>query len=91
MQISMLLRLKHCLRSHIESTSHNEFPSLPFPSLPFPCQTPAMQAIPGVACVAGIEREGKGSLGAMETRGTRKEGGKETPARGPLYFLLLTC
>ena len=33
---------------------------------------------------------GKGVLGARETQGAREEGGRETPARKPLFFLLLT-
>ena len=32
----------------------------------------------------------KGVLGARETRGAREEGGRETPARKPLFFSLLT-
>ena len=38
-----------------------------------------------LACEAG-----KGVLGKRETRGARKEGGRETPARKPLFFPLLT-
>ena len=33
---------------------------------------------------------GKGGLGARETRGAREEGGRETPARKPLFFSFLT-
>ena len=32
----------------------------------------------------------KGVLGARETRGAREEGGRETPARKPLFFSFLT-
>ena len=35
-----------------------------------------------LACVAGVW---KGVLGARETRGAREEGGRETPARKPLF------
>ena len=43
-----------------------------------------------IACVA-IKGKGKGVLrkgvlGARETRGAREEGGRETPARKPLFF-----
>ena len=33
---------------------------------------------------------GKGVLGARETRGAREEGGRETPARKPLFLTFLT-
>ena len=33
---------------------------------------------------------GKGVLGARETQGVREEGGRETPARKPLFFSFLT-
>ena len=33
---------------------------------------------------------GKGVLGARETQGAREEGGRETPARKPLFFSFLT-
>ena len=33
---------------------------------------------------------GKGVLGARETRGAREEGGRETPAKKPLFFSFLT-
>ena len=36
-----------------------------------------------------LKGKGKGVLGARETRGAREEGGKETPARRPLYFSFL--
>ena len=43
-----------------------------------------------------LKGKGKGVLrngvfiGARETRGAREEGGRETPARKPLFFSLLT-
>ena len=37
-----------------------------------------------------LKGKGKGVLGARETRGARKEGGRETPARRPLFFSFLT-
>ena len=37
-----------------------------------------------------LKGNGKGVLGPRETRGAREEGGKETPARRPLYFSFLT-
>ena len=37
-----------------------------------------------------LKGRGKGVLGARETRGPGEEGGKETPARRPLYFSFLT-
>ena len=37
-----------------------------------------------------LKGKGEGVLGATETRGVRQEGGKETPARRPLYFSFLT-
>ena len=37
-----------------------------------------------------LKRKGKGVLGARETRGAREEGGRETPARRPLFFSFLT-
>ena len=37
-----------------------------------------------------LKGKGKGVLGARETRGVREEGGKETPARRPLFFAFLT-
>ena len=33
----------------------------------------------------GLKGKGKGVFGARETRGAREEGGKETPARIPLF------
>ena len=35
-----------------------------------------------------LKGKGKGVLGARETRGARKEGGRETPARRPLFFFV---
>ena len=37
-----------------------------------------------------LKGKGKGVLGARETRGAREEGGRETPARRPLFFSFLT-
>ena len=37
-----------------------------------------------------LKRKGKGVLGAREKRGAREEGGRETPARRPLFFSFLT-
>ena len=39
-----------------------------------------------LACVAGVEKEGKGGL-RRERIGAREEGGRETPARKPLFSL----
>ena len=37
-----------------------------------------------------LKGKGKGVLGARETRGAGEEGGRETPARGRLFFSFLT-
>ena len=37
-----------------------------------------------------LKGKGQGVLGARETWGAREEGGKEMPARRPLYFSFLT-
>ena len=48
----------------------------------------------GPVCVSlrgrRLKGKGKGVLGARETRGAREEGGRETPARRPLFFSFLT-
>ena len=37
-----------------------------------------------------LKGTGKGVLGARETREAREQGGRETPARRPLFFSFLT-
>ena len=37
-----------------------------------------------------LKGKGKGVLGAREKREVREEGGRETPARRPLFFTFLT-
>ena len=37
-----------------------------------------------------LKGKGKGVLGAKGTREAREEGGRETPARRPLFFSFLT-
>ena len=37
-----------------------------------------------------LKGKGKGVLGARETREAREDGGRETPARRPLFFSFLT-
>ena len=37
-----------------------------------------------------LKGKGKGVLGARETREAHEEGGRETPARRPLFFSFLT-